>query len=269
MNTTAPATALTIAGSDPSGGAGLQADLATFRAHRVFGMAVVTLITVQNTRAVSRVEPLDAELVAQQLDAVLDDIAPDAVKTGALGSAEVISRVADRAERFAAPLVVDPVMISKHGDPLLPESATDALRRTLIPKATLLTPNRHEAAALTGVSIDDETDAERAARALLDLGAGAVVITGTPREGAAADLLVTADAVDAEVLQAPRIDTRNLHGSGCVFAAAITSHLAQGASLGDAVRAAKRFITEAIGSAPGLGSGHGPTNTLTTPSSSG
>jgi hydroxymethylpyrimidine/phosphomethylpyrimidine kinase len=250
--------ALTIAGSDPSGGAGLQADLKTFHQFGVYGMSVVTLLTVQNTRAVTAVERLDAELVRQQLAAVLEDIPPAAAKTGALGSTAVIRMVAEQARDFAFPLVVDPVMISKHGAPLLDDAAAAALREHLLPRAFLVTPNVHEAAALTGLTLRSVDDLERAARALAARGPRHVLVKGGALGDEAVDVLVS-DGV-CRRLAAPRLDSRALHGTGCVLAAAITAGLAAGQDVAAAITAAKAFVTAAIRTAPGLGGGLGPVN---------
>ncbi len=252
--------ALTIAGSDPSGGAGLQADLKTFHTHRVYGESVVTLITVQNTTRVSRVELLSPGLVVEQLDAVLEDIPPAAAKTGALGSAAIVEAVAERAAAFGFPLVVDPVMVSKHGAELLDEAAQVALRERLMPHATLITPNLPEAALLSGRSIEDAATALDAAHALVDLGARAVLLKGGHAKGDATDLLLVDGKV--ERLVAPRLETRAGHGTGCTLAAAITARLARGDSLAVAVRGAKRWLTEALRAAPGLGAGVGPVDHL-------
>ena len=255
--------ALTIAGSDPSGGAGIQADLKTFHQFRVYGEAVLTLITVQNTQSVTRVELLDPELVRQQIDAVLNDIPPHAAKTGALGSAAIIAAVAEAIGD--TPLVVDPVMISKHGAPLISPDAVDALLRTLFPKALLITPNLHEAAALTGQPVETEEQMVAAARLLLQFGPKAVLVKGGHLAGQASDVLVTKETLDW--FTAARIDTPHTHGTGCTYSAAITALLASGTPLREAVQKAKTFITEAIQSNPGLGKGHGPVNHLTQPPS--
>jgi hydroxymethylpyrimidine/phosphomethylpyrimidine kinase len=250
-------TALTIAGSDPSGGAGIQADLKTFHQHGVYGMAVISLLTVQNTRAVTRVETVSPELLAQQLDAVLSDIPPGAIKTGALGNAALIEVVART--KFSAPLVVDPVMISKHGHALLAEEAQHALKTKLLPVTTLLTPNAHEASALLGRPVNTLAEAEDAARALVDLGPRAVLVKGGHlSETDAVDVLFTAGRLVH--LRSPRVDTRHTHGTGCTSSAAITANLARGLELEDAVRRAKAFLTRALASAPNEGHGIGPVN---------
>lgn len=248
--------ALTVAGSDPSGGAGIQADLKTFHQFGVYGEAVLTLLTVQNTRTVSRVVLMEPELVRQQIQAVLADIPPAAAKTGALGSAAIIAAVAETIG--ATPLVVDPVMISKHGAPLVAEEAASALRNLLFPKAFVVTPNLHEAAALTGLEVETEVQMETAARRLLELGPHAVLLKGGHLVGSANDLLVTRDTLTW--FRAGRTDTPHTHGTGCTYSAAIAALLAAGHPLSDAVAAAKLFIAEAIRTNPGLGGGHGPVN---------
>lgn len=250
--------ALTIAGSDPSGGAGIQADLKTFHQFGVYGEAVITLVTVQNTMRVARVECLPVGLVLEQLQAVLEDIPPAAAKTGALGNAEVVRAVARAAAAFPFPLVVDPVMVSKHGLPLVAEEARAALIEDLLPRAYLVTPNVPEAEVLTGIAIRDEADMRRAAERLCALGAHAALVKGGHLEGAAVDILLKGGRFYQ--FSAPRIATRHTHGTGCTYSAAITAGLAEGRPLDRAVETAKRFITEAIRSNPGLGGGCGPVN---------
>jgi hydroxymethylpyrimidine/phosphomethylpyrimidine kinase len=250
--------ALTIAGSDPSGGAGIQADLKTFHRFGVYGEAVITLITVQNTVKVARVETLAAELVTEQIAAVVEDIPPAAAKTGALGSVAIVLAVAEAAARFRFPLVVDPVMVSKHGLPLIADDAAEAVRAKLLPLAALVTPNVPEAEALTGLAIRDVAGMREAARRIREMGARAVLVKGGHLEGAAADVLYDG-AVFLE-FTVPRIATAHTHGTGCTYSAAITAGLARGASLEDAVARAKQFITEAIRTNPGLGHGCGPVN---------
>lgn len=250
--------ALTIAGSDPSGGAGLQADLKTFHQFGVYGEAAVTLLTVQNTCEVSEVVCLEPRLVRAQVEAVLADIPPAAVKTGALGSAEIIEAVADLAPRLGAPLVVDPVMISKHGAPLIAGEARLALRDRLLPHAVLVTPNLHEAAALAECEVPTVEGMEEAARRIHGRCGAAVLVKGGHLAGEAADLLF--DGRQARWYRTPRFDTPHTHGTGCTYSAAITACLASGATLEEAVARAKRFITEAIRTNPGLGRGSGPVN---------
>jgi hydroxymethylpyrimidine/phosphomethylpyrimidine kinase len=253
-----PPIALTIAGSDPSGGAGIQADLKTFHQFGVYGEAVVTLLTVQNTVRLSRVEVLAPGLVLEQLDAVLEDMPPGAAKTGALGSLEVVEAIARAAARFRFPLVIDPVMIGKHGHPLLSDAATRAVRDQLMPLARLITPNVPEAEALSGIAILSRDDMRRAAARLHELGARAVLIKGGHAAGDAIDLL--SDDAGFREFPAPRLDTRHTHGTGCTYSAAIAAGLALGLPLGDAVAKAKQFIHEAIRTAPQLGRGSGPVN---------
>ena len=253
-----PPIALTIAGSDPSGGAGIQADLKTFHQFGVYGEAVVTLLTVQNTVRVSRVVVMPPALVAEQLAAVLEDIPPAAAKTGALGSAEMVEAVARAAADFPFPLVVDPVMVSKHGLSLLPDTAVSAIRELLLPRAFLITPNVPEAEALTGVSIHNLEDMRRAACRLRELGAHAVLIKGGHLEGDATDLLFHGE--QWHEFPAPRVATPHTHGTGCTYSAAITAALALGLPLPGAVALAKRFIHRAILTNPGLGKGSGPVN---------
>lgn len=250
--------ALTIAGSDPSGGAGIQADLKTFHQFGVYGESVLTLLTVQNTTRVDRVECLSPDFVLAQLEAILSDIPPAAAKTGALGNRAVLEAVAFAASRFRFPLVVDPVMISKHGVPLIDRDAIEALTRYLLPRATLLTPNLHEAAALTGSEIRDVAGMRKAARRLADRGAGAVLVKGGHLSSTPTDVLL----VNGEWFEfpAPRIDTQHTHGTGCTYSAAITAELARGTALPSAVARAKTYIWEAIRSNPGLGKGAGPVN---------
>jgi hydroxymethylpyrimidine/phosphomethylpyrimidine kinase len=248
--------ALTIAGSDPSGGAGIQADLKTFHQLGVYGAAAITLITVQNTTRVSRVEPLDPDLIALQIAAVLEDITPDAAKTGAMGTASAIRAVA--ASALHCPLVVDPVIMSKHGKPLIDAEGRKALRELLLPRAAVVIPNLDEAAELAGIAVGNPAQMREAARRITELGPGAVLVKGGHLVGDALDILFHNGAFTE--FTAPRQDTRHTHGTGCTYSAAITAFLARGLPLEDAVRHAKAFISEAIRTAPGIGSGAGPLN---------
>jgi hydroxymethylpyrimidine/phosphomethylpyrimidine kinase len=250
--------ALTIAGSDPSGGAGIQADLKTFHQFGVYGEAVITLITVQNTRGVERVECLPPDLVTQQIHSVLNDIPPMAVKTGALGHREIIEAVAQAAHDFRCPLVVDPVMVSKHGASLLSPDAVDALKTQLLPQALLLTPNLDEAGMLAGIEVRDIAGMRTAARKLAALGPRAILVKGGHLPGEAADILFYQGEWTQFIAQ--RIDTRHTHGTGCTYSAAITALLATGIDLRSAVGRAKQYVTEAIRTNPGLGAGAGPLN---------
>jgi hydroxymethylpyrimidine/phosphomethylpyrimidine kinase len=253
-----PPVALTIAGSDPSGGAGLQADLKTFHQFGVYGEAVVTLVTVQNTVRVSRVDVLPPDLVLEQIAAVLEDIPPMAAKTGALGSATIVEAVARAARDFKFPLVVDPVMVSKHGAPLLPDDAGVAVRTLLLPAAAVITPNVPEAQALTGIEIRNADAMRSAARKLVEMGARAALVKGGHMEGEASDVLF--DGSQFREFPAPRVATPHTHGTGCTYSAAITACLAAGDGLAEAVGRAKRFIHRAIETNPGLGAGAGPVN---------
>lgn len=250
--------ALTIAGSDPSGGAGIQADIKTFHQLGVYATSVVTLVTVQNTQSVKAVECMPASLVGDQLAAVLEDIPPHAAKTGALGDETIIAEVAGRAADFGFPLVVDPVMISKHGLPLMTERARTILAERLFPHAFLVTPNLHEASVLAGMPVTDLPGMEEAARRIAGFGAAAVLVKGGHLEGDAVDLLYWKGCLQR--FSSPRIDTPHTHGTGCTYSAAITAGLAQGLELPQAIARAKKFITLAIQSHPGLGHGCGPVN---------
>jgi hydroxymethylpyrimidine/phosphomethylpyrimidine kinase len=256
-----PPVALSIAGSDPSGGAGLQADLKTFHRLGVYGEAVVTLITVQNTCGIRRVEVLDPGLVVEQIAAVIEDIPPQAAKTGALGNRAVMEAVAEAAETFRFPLIVDPIMIGKDGSALLDAGARRSLTEKLLPRAFLLTPNLPEAAELAGLPVDDRDSMARAAEKLIALGAVNVLVKGGHLADDPADLLLTSDGTWTEYA-ASRISTRHTHGTGCTYSAAIAAELAKGAELKDAIQTAKAFVTEAIRTNPGLGQGAGPLNHL-------
>ncbi len=250
--------ALTIAGSDPSGGAGIQADIKTFHQFGVYAASVLTLVTVQNTQSVKAVELLPADLVDAQLEAVLEDIPPNAAKTGALGNESIISAVARRAAKFTFPLVVDPVMISKHGAPLMTERARMVLVEELLPHACLITPNLHEAGELARVRIDSPDAMEEAAHRIAALGAAAVLIKGGHLAGDAIDVLYWEDEIHR--FPARRVQTEHTHGTGCTYSAAITAGLAKGMTVPQAIDTAKKFITLAIQTAPGLGHGCGPVN---------
>jgi hydroxymethylpyrimidine/phosphomethylpyrimidine kinase len=258
---TAPARVLTVAGSDSGGGAGIQADLKTMLALGVHGMSVVTAVTAQNSRGVQGVWELPVEAVRAQYRSVVDDIGVQAVKTGMLASEPLVRAVAELLASAAVPVVVDPVAVSKHGDPLLAGAALDAVRTALLPVATLATPNLDEVAQLTGVHADSRDGMRRAAAAVLALGPRWVLVKGghlPPRasEGEALDLLT--DGGDEHWLHAPRHPNRHTHGTGCTLAAAAASHLARGASVPDAVAAAKQYVTGAVAAGFALGGGIGP-----------
>jgi len=250
-------TALTIAGSDSGGGAGIQADLKTFAALGVYGACAITAITAQNTRGVFGVADISPQLVAAQIDAVVDDLGIGAVKTGMLSSAPIVEVVADRI-RFhrLTNLVVDPVMVAKSGDSLLRSDAVAALKTALLPLAMVVTPNIPEAETIVGRSLESEADFRDAAREIVALGARYVVIKGGHRRGDADDLLF--DGRDFQVLHAERIDTPHTHGTGCTFSAAIAAGLAGGLGVGEAVSRAKDYLTGAIARAYPIGGGHSP-----------
>ncbi|MGQ9467267.1 MAG: bifunctional hydroxymethylpyrimidine kinase/phosphomethylpyrimidine kinase [Anaerolineae bacterium] len=249
--------ALTIAGSDSGGGAGIQADLKTFAALGVYGMSALTAITAQNTVGVQGVYELPADFVGLQIDSVVTDIGVDAVKTGMLANAEIIAVVAAKVQEHHLPnLVVDPVMVAKSGDPLLREDARDALIRLLLPLAFVVTPNLYEARVLTGMRIESVEDMKRAAAAIHAMGPRYVVVKGGHLTGDSVDVLY--DGHDYVLLSSPRIETRNTHGTGCTFASAIAAGLAKGLDGVEAVREAKRYITTVLRYAPDLGRGHGP-----------
>jgi hydroxymethylpyrimidine/phosphomethylpyrimidine kinase len=255
-------TALTIAGSDPSGGAGIQADLKTFSRLRVYGMSVITALTAQNTSGVVGVMEVPPAFVARQLDAVLTDIHVDAVKTGMLWSAATVEVVAEKIRQYQIRnLVVDPVIASTSGASLLDRDAIATLSRTLLPLALVVTPNRDEAEILTGKPMSTPDDIEQAALQIHAMGARFVLMKGGDWPGNdATDVLF--DGKDFSYLRAERIQSRNTHGTGCVLSAAITAELAAGKGVKEAVHQAKSFITEAIRNGISLGSGSGPCDPL-------
>lgn len=249
--------ALTIAGSDSGGGAGIQADLKTFAALGVYGTSAITALTAQNTLGVQGVYPVDPEFVGQQIDSIMSDIGADAAKTGMLFSAEIIQVVAARVQRWnIQQLVVDPVMVAKSGDRLLREDAIDALKRELLPLALVITPNLGEASVLTGMEVRDKPTMEQAARALHALGTPIVVIKGGHLADSADDLVY--DGTTMHWLPAEHIDTLHTHGTGCTFAAAIAAFLAQGHPPLEAIARAKDYLTAALRAAQPIGTGHSP-----------
>jgi len=253
--------ALTIAGSDSGGGAGVQADLKTFAVLGVWGMSALTSVTVQNTEGVTEVWDVPSGVVAAQIRAVALDLGVDAAKTGMLSSAEIIEAVADAVEETGIQnLVVDPVFVSKHGDSLLRDDAVDGLTKRVIPLAALVTPNLHEASGLAGFEVTSRREMQEAATAILDLGARAVLVKGGHLEGEGADDLLAERDRRPEWIRGDRIDTRHTHGTGCVLSAAIAAHLARGAPLALAVRGGKEFVTEAIRHGLAIGRGIGPVN---------
>ncbi len=257
--------ALTIAGSDSGGGAGIQADLKTFAARGVFGMSAITALTAQNTVGVQGVFEIPVDFIALQIDAVITDIGTDAVKTGMLSSAAIITTVCAKIREYRlAPLVVDPVMVAKSGDPLLRSDAREALIRELLPLATVVTPNLHEARVLCGFEITNLEEMRRAARTIHALGSRNVVVKGghLPQTSDAVDLLF--DGATFREYRAPRIESNHTHGTGCTFASAIAAELAKGHSIADAVGIAKEYLTQTLRASVDLeiGHGHGPMNHL-------
>jgi hydroxymethylpyrimidine/phosphomethylpyrimidine kinase len=254
-------TALTIAGSDPSGGAGIQADLKTFAAFGLYGASAVTAITVQSTRGVDEVAPLSADLVTAQIEAIAGDLAIAATKIGMLATAAIVEAVAAAIEELDLPLVVvDPVLVSSSGSRLLDDDGVAALRAGLVPLARVVTPNVPEAEALSGIRIATSADRRAAARRIQDMGAAAVIITGGHLDAADASTVVDL-VLDGDTfleLAVPRVVSAHTHGTGCTFASAVAARLALGDALGDAAARAQRYVAGAIAHAPGLGHGRGP-----------
>ena len=252
--------ALTIAGSDSGGGAGIQADLKTFQAFGAFGTSAVTAVTAQNTLGVSAIHPIPVEVVRAQIAAAASDLPPDAVKTGMLAPRELVQAVADSLDSLEdTPCVVDPVMVASSGDRLLDREAEGAVASDLLPRATLVTPNLHEARLLAGIEVETVDDAHRAAERLMEAGAGAALVKGGHLSGSkAVDVLHHPGG--ERVWTRDRLDTRHTHGTGCTLSAAAAAALARGVPLEDSVALAIDFVRRAMESAPGLGSGHGPLN---------
>ena len=254
-----PPKAMTIAGSDSGGGAGIQADLKTFAALGVYGSSVLTAVTAQNTRGVFAVAEVPEEVIALQIDVVLEDIGAEAAKTGMLSSSSIVETVAGRLEAWGVDnLVVDPVMVAKGGHPLLQQNAVAAVKQHLLPLALIVMPNIPEAEILSGMTIDSPESARDAARAIGDLGPRWVVIKGGHLAGDATDLVY--DGVTFTEFPAERIDTPNTHGTGCTFSAAITALLARGVPTLEAIETAKTWLTAAIRESYAIGDGHSPVN---------
>ncbi|MFC7687722.1 bifunctional hydroxymethylpyrimidine kinase/phosphomethylpyrimidine kinase [Ureibacillus sp. GCM10028918] len=251
--------ALTIAGSDSGGGAGIQADIKTFQELGVFGTTAISSLTAQNTLGVHGIFEVTPEFLKQQIEAVLSDFNVQAIKTGMLFSAELIEVIAEFMKMQNIPLVVDPVMIAKGGESLLKEEAVTALKTELLPLTTICTPNIPEAEVLTGMTINNESDIEQAAKKILAFGVQYVVMKGGHLHGE-----FSIDTVYWEggyfIMKTPRVQTKDTHGTGCTFSAAITAHLAKGLSIEEAIIEAKRFIQLAISTPLSIGNGHGPTN---------
>ena len=252
-------TALTIAGSDCSGGAGIQADLKTMSALGVFGMSVIVSVVAENTARVLSIEDISPKVIADQIDAVFEDIPPDAVKVGMLSTPACMEAVAAGLKKYRPRhVVIDPVMYAKNGSPLMQESAISALRSTVLPLATLLTPNIPEAEKLAGMEISSEADMREAARRIQALGPQNVLVKGGHAQGEARDILLCGE--DFHVFASRRIPTKNTHGTGCTLSSAIAAYLARGEVLPEAVRKAKEYVTGAIEHALPLGHGCGPTH---------
>ncbi|MDG4519164.1 bifunctional hydroxymethylpyrimidine kinase/phosphomethylpyrimidine kinase [Streptococcus suis] len=255
--------ALSIAGTDPTGGAGIMADLKSFQARSVYGMAVVTSVVAQNTKGVQLIRHLDQEILEEQLKSVFQDIVPDAIKTGMLAQVETIELVASYLAKQKCPYILDPVMVATSGDRLIEEDAIQALKTKLLPLATIITPNLPEAEVLVGRTLKSENDIMNAGRWIWkELGVKNVVIKGGHLAKVASDYLFLEDG-EISVISAARISTNHTHGTGCTYAAVITAELAKGRTVAQAVETAKRFITEAIQTAPELGHGNGPVNHTT------
>ncbi|CUH97677.1 hypothetical protein P22_3812 [Propionispora sp. 2/2-37] len=252
---------LTIAGSDSSGGAGIQADLKTFCAHGVFGMSVITAVTAQNTQGVLAVQDIDQDIIAKQIEAIFEDIAVDAVKIGMVSSRETVATIAAKLRQYrAVNIVIDPVMISKSGYHLLRTDAEQALLGELLPLAALITPNIPEAEVIAGVKIETPADMEMAARRIRELGARQVLVKGghLPADEAATDVLY--DGSRFRYFEGRRIATKNTHGTGCTLSSAIAANLGRGLPVEEAVQRAKEYITTAIEHSLAIGHGAGPTH---------
>ena len=260
MDIAGPRVALTVAGSDSSGGAGIQADLKTFAAHGVYGVSAITAITAQNTTGVASFEPVSADLVTAQIETVVSDIAVHAAKTGMLPTAAIVEAVAAAVVDLEIPLlVVDPVMIATSGDRLIDSEAVASMKMELIPRALVVTPNIPEAEVLADMTIATDDDRRTAARRIAALGAAAVIVKGGhARLRDIVDLLY--DGEQFREFRTERVAGASTHGTGCTFAAALAAHLARGTPLGDAVPMVQEYIAGALRSAPGLGRGHGPMN---------
>ncbi|KAB8137909.1 bifunctional hydroxymethylpyrimidine kinase/phosphomethylpyrimidine kinase [Gracilibacillus oryzae] len=251
--------ALTIAGTDPSGGAGIQADLKTFQEREVYGMSVITSVVAQNTLGVEQVEHLPISFIEKQFDSVWNDIKPNAVKTGMIATIDMMELIAEKLKGSNVPYIIDPVMVAKSGHSLMEEESRSVIRNMLIPLSTVVTPNVPEAEFLVGFSINTQEDAEKAAKVIVEqLGAGAVVVKGGHLEGDAKDVLY--DGREFTYFTSERLNTHHTHGTGCTFSAVITAELAKGRSVKQAVKTGKAYITDAIRYSLELGNGNGPTN---------
>lgn len=251
---------LIVAGSDPSGGAGIQADIKTVTMLGGYAAAALTALTVQNTTAVTDVLAIEPRFVADQMQVVLSDVGADSIKTGMLHNADVMSAVADVIDtmKFDGDVVVDPVMVASSGAKLIDDNALETMRTILLPRATVVTPNMPEAALLVGRPVETFEDMTAAARSLIDMGAGAAVVKGGHMGGDMLSDFVLTDSGESMTVSRKKIDTRSTHGTGCSLASGIATGLAQGKRLDKAFEAAHEFVQQAIRLAPGLGAGHGP-----------
>ena len=250
---------LTIAGSDSGGGAGIQADIKTITVLGAYGMSVITAVTAQNTIGVQGVHPVPVPFIEKQMESVLSDIGADAVKTGMLATGDVVEAVVEKLRKYGVRnLVVDPVMVSTSGDPLLAQDAIDVMKSALFPLADLVTPNLSEASLLCGFPVGSLSEMRKAAEQIRGMGPEHVLIKGGHHEGEAVDILF--DGHSFYSFAAARIHTKNTHGTGCTLSAALATFLAQGQPMKDAMAKAKEFITRAISSGLNIGAGHGPTN---------
>lgn len=251
--------ALTVAGTDPTGGAGVLADIKSFHSRGVYGMSAVTSLTAQNTLGVQDIFNVPADFLDAQLDSIFSDAVPHAMKSGMIATGEMMTVIKRYAEKHQIPFVIDPVMISTSGDDLVDEGAVDYLRAELLPAALTVTPNIPEAEKLTGLTIEDEAGIRSAAKIFIeDIGVKSVIIKGGHMKGDAVDYLF--EKGEETKLSSVRIDTNHTHGTGCTFSAVITAELAKGKSLDAAFRTGKKYITEAIRETPGIGRGNGPVN---------
>ena len=250
---------LTIAGSDCSGGAGIQADLKTFSAHGVFGMSAIVSVVAENTSRVIDIQDVTPDMIGKQIDAIFEDIEVDAVKIGMLSTPECMKAVADKLAQYKPNnVVIDPVMYAKNGCPLMAETAVDSLIELIIPFADVLTPNIPEAEKILGCEITSIDEMEKAAKKIYEMGCKGVIIKGGHRSGSALDVLY--DGNEFTHFETQRIDTKNTHGTGCTFSSAITSQLALGLSVKEAVSKAKEYVTMAIKHSLAIGKGNGPTH---------
>ncbi|WP_052255439.1 bifunctional hydroxymethylpyrimidine kinase/phosphomethylpyrimidine kinase [Salinicoccus sp. YB14-2] len=251
--------ALTVAGTDPTGGAGVLADIKSFHSREVYGMSAVTSLTAQNTMGVQDVHHVPADFLNAQLESIFSDEIPDAMKSGMIATEEMMKVLKDYVTKYEVPLVIDPVMISTSGHNLISEDAIGYLKSELLPVALTVTPNIMEAEKLTGVDIEDEEDVRKAAKVFIEeIGVKSVIIKGGHLKGAAVDYLFEND--NEIRLSSDRVDTNHTHGTGCTFSAVITAELAKGKSLNDAFRIGKNYITKAIQETPEIGKGDGPIN---------